>query len=147
MTVPLQKVPMRPEQTARLYYQLFNERRFDEAARLVDRQVSIHYRPTRQHLVGRAGYYALAMGWVNAFDDVSLEILTLDASGDHSVIVTLLGRGTHTGALVLGDALSLPPTGRKAQLRVRETLEIRNGLIVSEELDFDIEEMRKALLG
>ncbi len=138
---------MRPEQTARLYYQLFNERRFEEAARLVDRQVSIHYKPTRQHLVGRAGYHALAMGWVNAFDDVSLEILDLTESGEGCVTVSLLGSGTHSGDLILGDSVSIPPTGRKAQLHVRETLQIRDGLIVSEELDFDMEEMRKALLG
>jgi predicted ester cyclase len=132
------------EQIARLYYQLFNERRLDEAAQLVDPQCSIHYKPTKQRLMGRAGYRALAAVWINAFEDVTIEITSLQADGDR-IVVRLLGRGTHTGDLVLGDAMSIPPTGRRAQLIVKETLDIKNGLIVHEEMDFDLAEMRRVL--
>jgi len=38
---------MSSEETARLYYQLFNERRLDEAGQLIDPQAVFHYLPTR----------------------------------------------------------------------------------------------------
>ena len=77
---------MSPEQVARVYYQFFNERRLDEAAQLVDPQASFHYLPTRQHLMGRAGYRALVDAWLNAFEDArrtspSATISTFAAGG------------------------------------------------------------------
>lgn len=135
-----------PEQVAPLYYRLFNERRLDDAAQLVDSQVSIRYRPTRQHLIGRAGYRAMADAWLSAFPDAVLEIQSLQVIGGHTAHVKLLGRGTHTGELVLGDAISIPSTGRRAQLTFREVLEIRDGRIVNVELDFDLDDMKRRLL-
>jgi hypothetical protein len=84
---------MTPEQIARRYYQLFNERQFDEAAALVDRQAVFHYLPTRQKLLGRAGYRALVAVW-------------------------------HTGDLVMGEALTIPATGRTADLPFTDLLEV-----------------------
>lgn len=135
-----------PAQIARLYYRLFNERKLDEAAQLVDSQASIRYRPTRQHLIGRAGYRALADTWLSAFPDAVLEIQSLQVIGGHAAHVKLLGRGTHAGELALGDTMSVPPTGRHAQLTFREILEIRDGQIVNVELDFDLDEMKRRLL-
>ena len=129
-----------------MYYQFFNERRLDEAAQLVDPQASFHYLPTRQHLMGRAGYRALVDAWLNAFEDARLDVQSVTASGT-TVDVEFLGRGTHTGDLVLGEALSIPATGRAAHLPFRDHLDIRGGRIVSSELDFDVEEMKRRLLG
>jgi predicted ester cyclase len=137
---------MTPVQIARLFYQYFNERRLDEAAELVDPQVSFHYVPTRQRLVGRAGYRALVAAWLQAFEDAQLEIQSVAADGG-IVRVDFIGRGTHTGDLVLGDAMSVPATGRNANLPFRDRLDIRDGLIISSELDFDLEEMKRRLLG
>src|SRR5688572_31658720 len=103
------------EQLARLYYQLFNERRLDEAGELVDPQAVFHYLPTRQRLMGRAGYRALVAAWLNAFEDARLEITAIRVSGDLAD-VDFIGHGTHTGELVLGEALSLPATGRATHL-------------------------------
>jgi hypothetical protein len=62
-------------------------------------------------------------------------------------LVEFVGHGTHTGDLILGDSLSLPATGRAAALPFTDRLEFSDGLIVSSELDFDIDEMKRRLLG
>lgn len=137
---------MTSEELARLFYRYFNERRLDDAAQLVDPQASFHYVPTRQTLVGRAGYRALVAAWLTAFADARLDIQTLAADGP-IVLVDFIGHGTHTGDLVLGDAISIPATGRAAHLPFRDRLEVRDGLVVSSELNFDIQEMQRRLLG
>ena len=136
---------MSPEQIARLYYRLFNERNFDAAGQLVDRAASFRYVPSKQNLIGKAGYRALAAMWLNAFEDGQLEVVSVKRSGADTVVVELLGRGTHTGDLVLGDALTIPATGIHGALPFRETLRIVNGTIVDLELDFDIAELKRRL--
>jgi predicted ester cyclase len=134
------------EQIARRYYQLFNERQWDEAGQMIDPQAVFHYLPTRQRLMGRAGYRALVAAWLNAFEDARLEVRSTRVDGP-IVEVDFVGHGTHTGDLVLGEALSIPATGQATHLSFHDRLEIRNGLIVSAELDFDVEEMKRRLLG
>ena len=134
------------EHLARLYYRLFNERRLDEAAQLVHPHASFRYVATRQHLIGRAGYRALVKGWLDAFEDGRLEILSLTVAEDHIVKVELLGRGTQTGDLILGEALTIPATGVAGALMFRETLDIRDGFIVNVQLEFDLEQLENQLL-
>ena len=136
-----------PESLARQYYQLFNERRLDEAGLLVDRQASFHYLPTRQRLIGRAGYRALVAGWLNAFEDAWLDVTAVHILEDHACDVEFIGSGTHTGDLVLGEWITIPATGRAADLPFRDRLRFHNGLLVSSELAFDLAEMRRRLLG
>lgn len=138
---------MNAEQIARRYYQLFNERRFSEAAELVDAQAVFHYVPTRQRLVGRAGYRALAAAWLTAFENGYVEIRAAHALDEHTVDVDLLGRGTHTGDLVLGEAVTIPATHRTAALPFRERVTTRDGRIVAIALDFDMQEMKRLLLS
>jgi predicted ester cyclase len=137
---------MTPEQVVRQHYQYFNERRFDEAVNLIDPQAVFHTLPTRQRLMGVAGYRALVSAWLHAFADARLDIQTL-AARDTIVDVDFLGRGTHTGDLVLGDALSVPATGLVIELPFHDRLEIRNGRIVKAELDFDEQALRRHLLA
>ena len=137
---------MSPEQIARLYYRLFNDRDLEAAGDLVDRTASFRYLPSKQHLIGRAGYRALAAMWLGAFPDGQLQVVSLKTVGDDTVVVELLGRGTHSGDLVLGDALTIPATGVAGALPFRETLRIANGAIVDVELDFDIAELKRQLL-
>jgi predicted ester cyclase len=136
---------MSPEQIARQYYRLFNERNLDAAGQLVDRGASFRYLPSKQRLIGRAGYRALAAMWLNAFADGQLEIASLLQTDDDTVVVEIVGRGTHTGDLVLGDAVTIPATGVTGALPFRETLRIRNGSIVDVELDFNIDELKRQL--
>jgi len=137
--------PAALEKVARRYYDLFNDRQLDEAAALVDPQAAFHYIPTRQRLIGRAGYRALCAAWLNAFADARLDITSITVLNDHTVQVEFIGRGTHTGELVLGEAIIEGATGTAAQLPFTDLLEIRRGIIVSAELDFDVEEMRRRL--
>ena len=138
---------MTPEQIARRYYELFNARRLDEAAAMVDSQAIYYYLPTKQRFIGRAGFRAIMGMWLHAFEDAQLEIVSALALNDHSVQIEFLGKGTHTGDLVLGESMCLPATGRTAELPFRNLLEIHNGIIISVELDFDVEEMKRRLLG
>ena len=130
---------------ARRYYQCFNERRFDEAGELVDPQATFHYVPTKQRLIGRAGYRALVAAWVIAFEDASLDVIDLQVLDAGTVRAEFVGRGTHTGDLVLGEYFTLPATGTHADLPFRDTLSIRNGLIVASKLEFDVAELRRRL--
>lgn len=136
---------MRVEDIARAYYRYFNERRFDDAGELVDPQATFHYVPTRQRLIGRAGYRALAAAWVIAFEDASLDVVEMKAVDDERVQTDFIGRGTHTGDLVLGEYLTLPATGVHADLPFRDTLTIRKGLVVASTLEFDVAELRRRL--
>ena len=138
---------MTPEQIARRYYQLFNERRLNEAVAMVDAQAIYYYLPTRQRFIGHAGFHAVMGLWLQAFENAQLEIVSALNLNDHSVQVEFLGKGTHTGDLVLGDSLCVPATGRTAELSFRNLLEIHNGIIIGVELDFDVEEMKRRLLG
>ena len=138
---------MTPEETARKYYQYFNERRLDEAGRLVHPQAVFHYVATRQRRLGRAGYRALAAAWLIAFEDAELELASVTRLDAHRVTIDFVGRGTHTGELTLGESLTIPATGRRMQLDFTDTLEIRDGLITHSELEFDVEAMKKELLG
>ena len=135
------------EPLARRYYRLFNERRLDEAGLLVDRQAAFHYLPTRQRLIGRAGYRALVAAWLNAFEDAYLDITAVRVIDNSTCDVEFIGSGTHTGDLVLGEWVTIPATGRAADLPFRDRLRFQNGLVVSSELAFDLAEMRRRLLG
>ena len=137
---------MTRERIARQFYELFNERRFDEAELLVDPYAIFHYLPTRQRLIGRAGYRALAGAWITAFADARLEILSIVAADD-ALSIRFVGHGTLTGELVLGDRLVIAPTGRSAQLPFDDRMVITDGLIVESQLDFNVEEMKRQLLG
>jgi ketosteroid isomerase-like protein len=135
---------MSNEEFARLYYQLFNERRLDEAGQLIHPQAVFLTVPTKQHLVGRAGYRALVAAWLIAFEDAELDVEKIAINGQ-IVDIDFVGRGTHTGDLVLGEELAIPATGRRTRLPFHDRLEIRDGLIVKAELTFDVEELKKRL--
>jgi hypothetical protein len=136
---------MSPEQIARKYYELFNQRNFEAAAEMVDRAAAFRYLPSKQHMIGRAAYKELAAMWLHAFEDGQLQIASVTPVGADTVVVELVGRGTHTGDLVLGDAVRIPATGVAGALRFRETLRVRDGRIVDVELDFDLDELKRLL--
>jgi predicted ester cyclase len=138
--------PASPEQIARRFYDLFNRREFDTAELLVSPQAVFHYPHTKEHLIGRAGYRDLAGSWIKAFPDGQVTVVELYRTDDN-IIAKLLGRGTHTGPLTFGGPLTLPPTGRGADLRFTDTLVIREGLIVESNLEFDVQGLLNMLKG
>jgi predicted ester cyclase len=134
----------RIETFTRRYYNLFNERRFDEAEALVDPQAVFIYPAAREHFIGRAGYRELVQRWAKAFPDASLSITSVNVSG-RSARTEWIGQGTHLGTLELPGFPPIPPTGLKAELPMCETIRIVHGLIVESRMEFDPWELRRRL--
>jgi predicted ester cyclase len=134
-----------PEHIALEYYDLFNRRLLQQAELLVSPQAVFHYPHTKEHMIGRAGYRELARTWVTAFPDARVDVQGLTAEGPGRVRVELLGHGTHTGPLTFGGALTLEPSGRRAELPLTDTLEVSGGLIVNSWLSFDVAELLRRL--
>jgi predicted ester cyclase len=132
------------EAFARRFYTFFNERRFDEAEAMVDRQAVFSYPAAREHMIGRAGYRELVRRWLEGFPDGRVGIVAVHVGGDVAA-TELLARGTHTGVLELPGLPPIPPTGRSAQLPMRETITVKGGLIVSVKMEFDPGELRRVL--
>lgn len=142
MTPPT--APSDPDAVIRRYYELFNEREFDAAAELVAPDATFLHQPTKQRLIGRAGYRAFADSWITAFPDAQVDVTAVTAEPDGRWRAEIMGRGTHEGFLDLGE-FQLPPTSRRAELPFRQYFDIRDGLIVEAELDFDLDRMRQLL--
>lgn len=134
-----------PERLARRYYSLFNERRVDDAERLVSPQAVFRYPHSREHLIGRKGYRELVRLWYLAFPDAVAEISKVSSPDPSTVNVDIIGRGTHLGPLSFGGLLNLPPTGKAAEMLLRDSLRFAEGLIVESTFQFDIEEMLRRL--
>lgn len=132
------------EAFARRYYQLFNDRRFEEAEALVDPQAVFSYPVAKEHFIGRAGYRELVQRWTEAFPDALLTITRVEVSRD-TACTECIGEGTHQGLLELPGLPRVLPTGVKAQLPMRETIRVINNLVVQSRMEFDPHELRRRL--
>jgi predicted ester cyclase len=130
----------------RRYYDLFNERRFDDAARLISSEASFIHRPTKERLVGPAGFRTFAAAWVRAVPDARVRIVDIAIESGTWVKVNFVGRGTHSGTLDLGE-IQFPPTGRIVELPFCQRFDIQGGEIVEAVLEFDLQTMRGLLGG
>jgi steroid delta-isomerase-like uncharacterized protein len=92
---------------------------------------------------GPNGYKQLLLFFADGFPSGSVEITNLFATEDQAVI-EFVGRGTNTGPLHLptGD---IPATGRPAELRFCDAMQIRNGKIVSLHIYYDVMTMLQQL--
>jgi predicted ester cyclase len=135
---------LRLEAFTRRYYALFNERRFDEAERLVDAHALFTYPSAHEHFIGRAGYRELVRCWVSGFPDARVSITAVHVRAD-TAQADWIAEGTHAGTLELPGLPPIPATGRQARLPMRETITIQHGLIVASRMQFDIGELRQAL--
>ena len=137
-------MPARIESFTRRYYELFNQRRFEEAETLIDPQAVFTYPAAKEHFIGRAGYREIVGRWTEGFPDAYLSITAVKVSGD-KVLTEWIGADTHQGMLELPGLAGIPATGRKAELPMRETIRIVNGLVVEGRLEFDPHELRRRL--
>lgn len=100
--------------------------------------------PAVEAALDRAGYRAFAAMWTNAFEDGRLEIVSLTVTDD-VVVVELLGRGTHSGDLVLGESWPFRPPAQRARCDSARPLGIRDGQIMDVELEFDLQDLNRQL--
>jgi predicted ester cyclase len=137
--------PVQIDVLARRYYDLFNERKLDEAERFVHPQAIFTYLAAKEHLIGRAGYRELTRRWIQGFPDAWLTITKVTVIAGTRAQTDWIGHGTHKGPLEIPGLPTLPPSGAQAKLPMRETIRIDGGLIVESKMEFDPQALRAAL--
>jgi steroid delta-isomerase-like uncharacterized protein len=91
--------------------------------------------PIGKH-VGKAQILASFEIWHNAFPDAKGDVTNQIAEGDQ-VLTEVTFTGTHTGPLT-GAGMTLPPTGKKIEMRVAFVNWFKNGKIQKERGYYDI---------
>ena len=99
--------------------------------------------PSGQTTHGPEGFRQFNLFFAEGFPDGRVEITNVFATEDQ-VAVEFTGRGTNTGPLHMptGD---VPPTGRYAELRFCNVLQIKNGKITRSHLYYDLMTMLQQL--
>jgi steroid delta-isomerase-like uncharacterized protein len=123
------------ETLVRKLYTAFNNRNFEETAKLVSPNFEWRDIPTGEVYRGPEGIKQFMEHWTKAFKDARIDVKRVVAS-DQSVAVELIGSGTHTGTLET-PAGSIPPTNRKIELPCCEVGIIENGKIRSGSTYYD----------
>ena len=127
------------------YYRAFNERRLDDASSLFAPEAVLKTPAFEQPTSGPQAYLHFARGWLGAFPDAYFRIEHVEQRGDTICEVEVLATGTHTGRLELDSFGSIPPSGARLTLRLRELLEIRYGTITYASLAFDVHHLVQQL--
>ena len=120
---------------AKTFYALFNDRKLDDMTKLVAGDVTWSDTPTAQVFQGPTGFKAFVQGWLTALPDALIEIKHQVASED-AVVTEFFGRGTHSGPLTSPQG-TIPPTGRKLDLRFCEVLRVANGKVTEGRVYYD----------
>lgn len=113
----------------RSIYQAYLTRGFERTSQQFTEDAELHSVPTGESYQGREGYVRFARTWAAAFPDLRVDILTLETSGDTSVVEYQF-RGTHTGALITASGF-IPPTWSTVEVRLCDVLRVRDGQICS----------------
>jgi steroid delta-isomerase-like uncharacterized protein len=124
-------------------YQLFNERKLDEAVKHVANDGVWNSTPTGEVFRGPAGCKEFLQRWITAFSNSRVDIKNQIATDDY-VVTEFIGRGTHDGSLKTPQGM-VPATHRKMELSFCEVLEIKNGKVSSANLYFDSATMMRQL--
>ncbi|HEX8692308.1 MAG TPA: ester cyclase [Longimicrobium sp.] len=119
----------------RTVYDAYNARDFDRSASLVAEDAELVNVATGQVFRGREGFVAFLKGWAAAFPDSAVEVAGLKAD-ETGAAVEFVGRGTHTGPLA-GPAGTIPPTGRRVEIRFHDAWEVRGEKIARGRTYFD----------
>lgn len=123
------------EELVRNQYEYFNTRQPERAADDVLDDATIEDVGIGAVLRGKEGVVQYMRGWLQAFPDAKIEILSVLASGDQAC-AELVGRGTHTGTLET-PAGSIPATNKKVELRICDFYTIRDGKVAGVRSYFD----------
>ena len=132
----------------RQYYELYNQRRFQETAELFAPDAVIEHAPFGKiSPSGGQGYVESAERSIRAFPDARIEVLSVHPHGDTIFDIDMVATGTHHGLLDLGTYGRFEPTGVHVRVRHREVLEIRNGLITYASVTLDVNHLVSQLSG
>jgi steroid delta-isomerase-like uncharacterized protein len=108
-------------------FDAFNQGDLDSAAALVTDDFELIDIPSGGIFRGPEGCREWLGTFRTALPDARTEIVNAFADGDR-VATEHIGRGTHTGPFVT-PAGTIPPTGRKIELRIGEVYELSEGKI------------------
>ena len=131
------------EAIARANVELYNKRDLDGIAALASADAELIDVGTGQVLRGSTGSRQFSQGFITAFPDSKCEIISIVAN-ERSAVVEFWGRGTQTGPLVT-PAGTIPPTGRKAEVRFCQVMEIQGGKIKRMRSYWDVNTMMTQL--
>ena len=118
------------------YYELFNARRFADAAALISDGCEFSHTATREHAHGRRGFRALVDEWLQTVPDLTLTPDSISELETDLLSVRICLQGHFHGDFAIGGYL-MPGTGQAFLLRGIHRLRVRDGLIVRSEFTFD----------
>jgi hypothetical protein len=126
-------------------YALFNARELEDAAALFADNALLEHATARRQQRGGAGYLEFARMWIGAFPDAVLTVEGITPRNPTTVEIDVLATGTHQGPLDLGGHGLFKPTGAIGKLRLRQIIELRDGLIAYSALFFDVPDIVQQL--
>lgn len=129
--------------TARLVYDLWNNRDFDGVIALSDPDIEVINIATGHTFRGPDGLREFVQGWASTFPDARVEVTNVIAD-DQSAVVEFTARGAHTGPLVTPTG-EIPATGRSVEIRFCDVFEVRNGKFSRQRTYFDLATMMRQL--
>ena len=132
-----------PIKIAHLIYDSFNNRDFNKSKSVISEQAEWLDMAAGTSFHGKEGFKQYDQNWLTAFPDGKIEVKKIMSAGE-SLVVELVGRGTHTGAFRSPTGV-IPPTGKKVELHVCDVMQIRNGEIVLGHSYYDIASLLKQL--
>lgn len=127
----------------RSIYEAYQARSFERAALKFAEDAEITNVATGDAFRGREGYLQFARGWAAAFPDLRVEVLRYQESADWAVVEYAF-RGTHTGAMISNGGF-IPPTWSQVDLRLCDSVQMRDGRIVRLQTFFDTATMLRQM--
>jgi len=128
---------------SREVFDAFNNRDFDRIVSLSSDKLEWIDLPTGKKLSGQQALKQWCQAWVGAFSNAKVEMIS-DFGSDELVCSEYIGRGQHTGQLVLGQQ-TLPPSNRMVQIQLCNVVRIQGGKIVSGHAYYDLLTMIRQL--
>ena len=132
----------------RTYVELFNAHQsdpawLDKSLAVLSENCEVIDVPSGWTSIGPQGYSQLLLFFAEGFPDGRIEVTNVFATEDQ-VVVEFVGRGTNTGPLHLPTG-SIPATGRQAELRFCDTLQVSGGKFTSVHVYYNIMTMLQQL--
>ena len=128
---------------ARIPYEAYNSRHFDEAAAVVADDFEMRNMATGETFRGPSGMKAALKRWADAFPDSKVEVRSVIAD-EKGAVVEFMGHGTNTGPLATPTG-TLQATNRKAEVPFCDVVTIRGGKIATSHEYLDMATMMRQL--